>query len=104
MNNNFEAIKSLVSLLVKKAGFDINSNYSEEELAKTKESIGARIENKEIIIKEEVIEEPISEEATVSVENAAEEAPAVTTETTVVEEVADTVKEENVETVKEENK
>ena len=36
MNNNFEAIKSLVSLLVKKAGFDINSNYSEEELAKTK--------------------------------------------------------------------
>ena len=39
MNNNFEAIKSLVSLLVKKAGFDINSNYSEEELTKTKESI-----------------------------------------------------------------
>ena len=39
MNNNFEAIKSLVSLLVKKAGFDINSNYNEEELAKTKESI-----------------------------------------------------------------
>ncbi len=36
--------------------------------AKTKENIGARIENKEIIIKEEVIEEPISEEATVSVE------------------------------------
>ena len=71
--------------------------------AKTKENIGARIENKEIIIKEEVIEEPISEEATVSVENAAEEAPAVTTETTVVEEVVDTVKEENVDTVKEEN-
>lgn len=61
--------------------------------AKTKENIGARIENKEIIIKEEVIEEPISEEA-----------PAVSTETTVVEEVTDTVKEENVETVKEENK
>ena len=72
--------------------------------AKTKENIGARIENKEIIIKEEVIEEPISEEATVSVENAAEEAPAVSTETTVVEEVTDTVKEENVETVKEEKK
>ena len=66
--------------------------------AKTKENIGARIENKEIIIKEEVIEEPIS------VEKAAEEAPAVSTETTVVEEVTDTVKEENVETVKEENK
>ena len=56
------------------------------------------------MLKEEVIEEPISEEATVSVENAAEEAPAVSTETTVVEEVTDTVKEENVETVKEENK
>ena len=45
MNNNFEAIKSLVSLLVKKAGFDINSNYSEEELAKTKESIKKLLEN-----------------------------------------------------------
>ena len=39
MNNNFEAIKSLVSLLVKKSGFDIDNNYSEEELAKTKENI-----------------------------------------------------------------
>lgn len=39
MNNNFEAIKSLVSLLVKKSGFDSDKNYSEEELAKTKENI-----------------------------------------------------------------
>ncbi len=39
MNNNFEAIKSLVSLLVKKSGFDIDKNYSEEELAKTKDNI-----------------------------------------------------------------
>ena len=39
MNNNFEAIKSLVSLLVKKSWFDIDKNYSEEELAKTKENI-----------------------------------------------------------------
>ena len=39
MNNNFEAIKSLVSLLVKKSGFDIDKNYSEEELTKTKENI-----------------------------------------------------------------
>lgn len=39
MNNNFEAIKSLVSLLVKKSGFDIDKNYSEEELGKTKENI-----------------------------------------------------------------
>lgn len=39
MNNNFEAIKSLISLLVKKAGFDLEKNYSEVELEKTKSSI-----------------------------------------------------------------
>lgn len=39
MNNNFEAIKSLISLLVKKAGFDLDKNYSEIELEKTKSSI-----------------------------------------------------------------
>ena len=39
MNNNFEAIKSLISLLVKKAGFDLDKNYSEVELEKTKSSI-----------------------------------------------------------------
>lgn len=50
--------------------------------AKTKENIGARIENKEIIIKEDIIEEPVSEE-TVTVENVT------------AEEVTDTVKEEN---------
>lgn len=38
MNNNI-IVKSLVELLVKKAGFDLNKNYSEEELAKTKETI-----------------------------------------------------------------
>ena len=59
--------------------------------AKTKENLGARIENKEITVKEELIEE------------APEEAPAVETENTVVEEVVDTVKEE-VEQVKEEPK
>ena len=36
--------------------------------AKTKENIGARIENKEITIKEEMVEEPISEETTTPVE------------------------------------
>ena len=56
--------------------------------AKTKENIGARIENKEITIKEEMVEEPISEETTTPVENATEEAPAVETENPVVEEVA----------------
>ncbi len=69
--------------------------------AKTKENIGARIENKEIIIKEELVEEPISEEVTTPVENATEEAPAVQTENPVVEETVDTVKEEKVDEVKE---
>ena len=63
--------------------------------AKTKENTGARIENKEITIKEEMTEEA-------PVEAAPEEAPAVETEAPVVEEVVDTVKEETVETVKEE--
>ena len=53
--------------------------------AKTKEDIGARIENKEITVKE-LVEAP-------------EEASAVETEAPVVEEVVDTVKEEAVETV-----
>ncbi len=50
--------------------------------AKTKEDTGARIENREIIIKEEKVEEPVAEEVTAEV--APEEVPAV-----------DTVKEEN---------
>lgn len=62
--------------------------------AKTKENTGARIENKEITVKEELAEE-------VPVENAPEEAPAVETETPVVEEVTDTVSEEKVDEVKE---
>lgn len=36
--------------------------------AKTKEKIGARIENKEIVIKEEIVEEPVKEEAKVEEE------------------------------------
>ena len=55
--------------------------------AKTKEQVGARIEDREIVVKEELVEAP-------------EEAPAVETETVVTEEVVDTVKEETVETVK----
>ncbi len=58
--------------------------------------IGARIENREIVIKEELTEEPEN-----PVESAPEEAPAVETETTVIEEVADTVNEEKVDKVKE---
>ena len=71
--------------------------------AKTKENLGARIENKEITLKEDLVEEPASQEE-VAVEAAPEEAPAVTEEAPVVEEVVDTVKEEKVETVKDEEK
>lgn len=66
--------------------------------AKTKENLGARIENKEITLKEDLVEEVVTEEATV----APEEAPTVETETPAVEEVVDTVKEEPVEEIKEE--
>ena len=67
--------------------------------AKTKEKVGARIENREIVIKEELAEEPVSEEATTPVEAAPEEAPAVETQNVEVQEVVDTVKEEPVEKV-----
>ena len=70
--------------------------------AKTREQVGARIEDKEITVKEDLTEEPVQEE--VPVEAAKEEAPSVETETVVTEEVVDTVKEEPVETVKEEPK
>ena len=63
--------------------------------AKTKENLGARIEDKEIVLKEDLVEEP-------AVEAVPEEAPAVETEKPAVEEVVDTVKEEPVEQVKEE--
>ena len=61
--------------------------------AKTKENLGARIENKEIMLKEDLVEE---------VAEANEEAPIIETETPVVEETMDTVTEEKVEEVKEE--
>ena len=63
--------------------------------AMTKENLGARIEDKEIVLKEDLVEEP-------AVEAVPEEAPAVETEKPAVEEVVDTVKEEPVEQVKEE--
>ncbi len=63
--------------------------------SKTKEKLGARIENKEIVVKEEMVEEPVAEEVAV----APEEAPAIETTEVVTEEVVDTVKEETVETV-----
>ena len=68
--------------------------------AKTKEQIGARIENKEITIKEDLVEEPIAEEKETPAEKAPEEAPSVETEKVAVQETVDTVKEETVEDVK----
>ena len=87
--------------------------------AKTKEQVGARIEDREITIKEELVEEPVeekveekveevpatepvSEEVVTPQEEVKEEKPAVETAEPVVEETVDTVKEETVETVKEE--
>jgi len=61
--------------------------------SKTKEKLGARIENKEVTLKEDMIEEQVEEVA-----SAPEEAPAVETTEVATQEVVDTVKEENVET------
>ena len=70
--------------------------------AKTKEQIGARIEDREIVVKEDLTEEPVVEAEEVKTEVAPEEAPAVETENVAVQETVDTVKEEAVEDVKEE--
>lgn len=74
--------------------------------AKTKEKVGARIENREIVIKEELTEEPVKEveEVPVAVAVAPEEAPAIESTKVEVQEVVDTVKEEPVVDVKEEAK
>ena len=97
--------------------------------AKTKEQVGARIEDREIVVKEDLTEEPVEEaqnvneasttetveekveevKETPAVEEKAdesaeapEEAPAIKTENVEVQETVDTVKEEPVEEVKEE--
>ncbi len=44
MDTNYEAIRSLIDILVKKAGYDVDKNYSENELKKTKETI-TKLEN-----------------------------------------------------------
>ena len=65
--------------------------------AKTKEKIGARIETKEVVLKEDLAEEPTTEEVAVQ-----EETPVVETTETVVEENVETVEELTTEEVKEE--
>lgn len=97
--------------------------------AKTKEQIGARIEDREVVLKEDLAEENVAEELPVeetapevkeeatetvkeevkveekaeevSADKAPEEAPAIETEKVDVQEVVDTVKEEPVEKVTE---
>lgn len=63
--------------------------------SKTKEKLGARIENKEIVLKEEMVEEAQATEEVV------EEVPAVEENTSVNEEVVETAVEEPVATVEE---
>ena len=74
--------------------------------AKTKEKIGARIETKEVTIKEEIVEEPAVEEIPVEDVGAStarpQEKSAGETKEPVIEEVTDAVTEEIVEDVKEE--
>ena len=68
--------------------------------SKTKEKLGARIENKEIILKEELSEEPVVENETVEEVVAAEEPAVEATEPAaeeVVEETVEPAKEETVE-------
>ena len=68
--------------------------------SKTKEKLGARIENKEIVLKEELVEEPVVENE-VAEEIPVEETPVVET-VEAVEEVATPVEEKAAEEVKEE--
>ena len=63
--------------------------------AKTKELVGARIEDREIVVKEELVEEPVVEaEATETVEAPVEEAKVEETVAPVEEAKAEEVKEE----------
>ena len=48
MDTNYEAVKCLIEILVKKAGYDVNKNYSENELKKTKETISKLEKDKDI--------------------------------------------------------
>ena len=60
--------------------------------SKTKEKLGARIENKEIVLKEEMAEKPVDEiiePATEEIEVAPEEAPVVETTEIVKEEIVE---------------
>lgn len=69
--------------------------------AKTKENLAARIENKEIVVKEEISEAEVSENTNeVPASEDKIEAPAVESTNVVVEETVDTVSEEKVEEVK----
>lgn len=65
--------------------------------SKTKEKLGARIENKEVVLKEEMVEESVSEEVL-------EETPVLETNEAVVEEIVETAEEVKEEPSAEESK
>lgn len=44
MDTGYEAIKNLIGILVKKSGYDLDENYSESELKKTRDNI-VKVEN-----------------------------------------------------------
>ena len=46
MNSNYDAVSSLIELLVKKAGFDLTNDYSEIELKKTRDTIETLLNKK----------------------------------------------------------
>ena len=72
--------------------------------AKTKEMVGARIEDKEITVKEDLAEEPVAEEVKETpAEEVAPAAETVTEEATPVAETVETPVEEKTEEVKEES-
>lgn len=71
--------------------------------AKTKEQVGARIENREIVIKEDLVEEPVAEEATeqVATETVENVAETPVPEATVAEETTEAPATETVKNVAE---
>ena len=112
---NRERIQVFEGIIIKKQGGGVNATFTVRraklyylrdrvgKAAKTKEDIGARIENKEITIKEDLVEEPVAEEVVATEENVAvEEAPAPVVEETVEEVVETPVADAMVETANEE--
>ena len=83
---NKERIQVFEGIIIKKQGGGVNSTFTVrktsygvgvEKAAKTKELVGARIEDREIVVKEELVEEPVAKETTAVEETVTETAPVV---------------------------